>query len=302
MKLLICDPLADKAVEDLKAAGLDVTVRPGMSPEELAEELAKGYKATVVRSATKLRRPALEASRGLELIVRAGVGLDNIDVEAAQEKGIRVENTPRASSDSVAELVLAHMFALARLVPQATQSMREGRWEKKAFKGIELQGKTLGIIGIGRIGQALAQRALCLGMDVLAYDAYVQDAPLADVKMVAKEDLLRQADFVSLHVPVDPSGPVIGPKEIATMKDGAYLINCARGGVVDEAALLKALDDGKLSGAGLDVFEEEPPKDNKLLPHPKVTLTPHIGAQTAEAQGRVGAEVVDILIAYARGG
>ncbi len=300
MRVLVCDPLADRALERLQEAGLEVTVRPGMSPEELAQELSRGHRAVVVRSATKLRKAALDSAQGVELIVRAGVGLDNIDVEAARAKGIRVENTPRASSDSVAELALGHMFALARHLPQATQSMREGRWEKKAFKGTEIQGKTLGVIGIGRIGQALARRALCLGMSVVAHDAYVDAAPLAGVEMVSKEELLQRADFVSLHVPQDPAGPVIGAEEFSLMKEGAYLVNCARGGVVDEEALLTALDTGKLAGAGLDVFAVEPPTNARLLQHPQVTLTPHVGAQTAEAQGRVGDEVVDILVAYAR--
>ena len=300
MKVLICDPLAESALERLRAAGLEVVVRTGMSPEELAQELAKGYEVIVVRSATKVRKPAIDAAVGLKLIVRAGVGLDNIDVEYARKKGIEVRNTPRASTDSVAELTLAHMLALARSLPQATQSLREGRWEKKAFRGIELSGKTLGVIGIGRIGQAVARRALCLGMRVVAYDKFVKESPLPEVRMVPLEELLREADFVTLHVPPDPAGPVIGKEEIAKMKPGAYLINCARGGVVDEAALLEALNSGKLAGAGLDVYQEEPPKNMELLRHPKVSLTPHIGAQTKEAQGRVGDEVVDILLEFAR--
>ena len=300
MKVLICDPLAESAVARLKEAGLEVVEKTGMSPEELAQELAKGYEAIVVRSATKVRKPAIDAAVGLKLIVRAGVGLDNIDVEYARKKGIEVRNTPRASTDSVAELTLAHMLALARSLPQATQSLREGRWEKKAFRGIELSGKTLGVIGIGRIGQAVARRALCLGMRVVAYDKFVKESPLPEVRMVPLEELLREADFVTLHVPLDPAGPVIGKEEIAKMKPGAYLINCARGGVVDEAALLEALNSGKLAGAGLDVYQEEPPKNMELLRHPKVSLTPHIGAQTKEAQGRVGDEVVDILLEFAR--
>ena len=300
MKVLICDPLAESAVARLKEAGLEVVEKTGMSPEELAQELAKGYDAIVVRSATKVRKPAIDAAVGLKLIVRAGVGLDNIDVEYARKKGIEVRNTPRASTDSVAELTLAHMLALARSLPQATQSLREGRWEKKAFRGIELSGKTLGVIGIGRIGQAVARRALCLGMHVVAYDKFVKESPLPEVRMVPLEELLREADFVTLHVPPDPAGPVIGKEEIAKMKPGAYLINCARGGVVDEAALLEALNSGKLAGAGLDVYQEEPPKNMELLRHPKVSLTPHIGAQTKEAQGRVGDEVVDILLEFAR--
>ena len=302
MKVLICDPLAESAIARLREAGLEVVERTGMSPEELAAELAKGYEAIVVRSATKVRKAAIDAAVGLKLIVRAGVGLDNIDVEYAREKGIQVRNTPRASTDSVAELTLAHMLALARSLPQATISLREGKWEKKAFKGIELSGKTLGVIGIGRIGQAVARRALCLGMRVIAFDKFVKESPLPEVRMVSLEELLREADFITLHVPADPAGPVIGQREIALMKDGAYLINCARGGVVDETALLSALNSGKLAGAGLDVFEEEPPKDMELLRHPKVSLTPHIGAQTKEAQARVGDEVVDILLEFARGG
>ncbi len=302
MKVLICDPLAESAVARLREAGLEVVEKTGMSPEELAQELAKGYDAIVVRSATKVRKAAIDAAVGLRLIVRAGVGLDNIDVEYAREKGIEVRNTPRASTDSVAELALAHMLALARSLPQATISLREGKWEKKAFKGIELSGKTLGVIGIGRIGQAVARRALCLGMRVIAFDKFVKESPIPEVRMVPLEELLGEADFVTLHVPPDPAGPVIGQQEIARMKDGAYLINCARGGVVDEAALLAALNSGKLAGAGLDVFEEEPPKDMELLRHPKVSLTPHIGAQTREAQARVGDEVVDILLEFAKGG
>lgn len=301
MRVLICDPVAEPALERLRQAGLTVVVRTGMSPEELVQELSRGYEAIVVRSATKVRKPVIDAAVSLKLIIRAGVGLDNVDADYAKERGIEVLNTPKASSDSVAELALAHMFALARSIPQATQSLREGKWEKKAFHGIELQGKTLGVIGIGRIGQALARRALGLGMTVIAYDKFVSKSPLPEVPMVPLVELLRRSDFVSLHVPADPAGPVIGEKEIAQMKDGAYLINCARGGVVDERALLAALNSGKLAGAGLDVFEEEPPKNMDLLRHPKVSLTPHIGAQTHEAQERIGDEVVEILLQRAKG-
>ena len=302
MKVLVCDPLDPKAVEKIKGAGLEVVERVGMSPEELAAELKKGYEIIIVRSATKVRRPAIEAAQGLKLIVRAGVGLDNIDVDAAKERGIEVKNTPKASSISVAELAFAHMLALARSLPQATQSLREGKWEKKAFKGIELYGKTLGVIGIGRIGREVAKRALCFGMRVIAYDKYITESPLSEVALVSLDELLRESDFVTLHIPPDPAGPVIGKEEIEKMKDGAYIINCARGGVVDEEALLEALDSGKLAGAGLDVFGEEPPTNERLLKHPKVTLTPHIGAQTKEAQARVGEEGADIVISFAKGG
>ncbi len=297
MRVLICDPLAESAVARLREGGLEVTVKTGMSPEELASELARGYEAIVVRSATKVRKGAIDAAVGLRLIIRAGVGLDNVDAEYAKKKGIEVLNTPKASSDSVAELALAHMFALARSIPQATQSLREGKWDKKAFVGIELQGKTLGIVGIGRIGQALARRALALEMTVVAYDKFVPTSPLPGVRMTSLEELLKTSDFVSLHVPPDPGGPVIGARELSLMKNGAYLVNCARGEVVDEAALLEALNSGKLAGAGLDVFAVEPPTNAELLRHPKVTLTPHIGAQTVEAQERIGDEVVEILLA-----
>lgn len=302
MRVLICDPVEEKALARLRAAGLTVVVRTGMSPDDLAAELGTGYEAIVVRSATKVRKGALDAARGLKLIIRAGVGLDNVDADHARAKGIQVLNTPRASSDAVAELALAHMFALARSLPQATQSVRDGKWEKKAFVGIELGGKTLGVVGIGRIGQALARRALALGMKVVACDPFVKASPLPGVPLVPLGDLLRQSDFVSLHIPPDPFGPVLGAKEFAQMKDGAYLVNCARGEVVDEGALLAALDSGKLAGAGLDVFAVEPPTNTALLRHPKVTLTPHVGAQTAEAQERIGDEVVALLLEHARKG
>lgn len=302
MRVLICDPLAENALARLREGGVEVTVKTGMSPEELAHELAQGYEAIVVRSATKVRKPVLDAAVGLKLIVRAGVGLDNVDADHARAKGIEVVNTPRASSDSVAELALAHMFALARSLPQATQSVRDGKWEKKAFVGIELQGRTLGVVGIGRIGQALARRALALGMKVIATDKFVTQSPLPEVPLMPLPDVLARSDFVSLHVPPDPAGPVIGADEIARMKDGAYLINCARGEVVDEGALLAALRSGKLAGAGLDVFAVEPPTNLELIRHPNVTLTPHIGAQTREAQERIGGEVVEILLQRARAG
>jgi D-3-phosphoglycerate dehydrogenase len=195
MKVLICDPIEEKAVQKLREAGLSVTVKTGMSEAELAQELGKGYDAIVVRSATKVRKPAIDAAKGLRLIIRAGVGLDNIEADYAKEKGIEVLNTPKASTDSVAELALAHMFALARSLVRATETMREGKWEKKAFHGIELQGKTLGVIGIGRIGQAVARRALCLGMKVIAYDKFVKESPIPGVKMVSLPELLRGKRF-----------------------------------------------------------------------------------------------------------
>ncbi len=297
MKVLVCDPISDKAVEGLREAGLDVTVKTGMSPEELDETIGD-FNVAIVRSATKMRAPILEKATNLKLIVRGGVGLDNIDLEKARELGIEVRNTPAASSPSVAELALAHMFALSRFVHAANVTMRKGEWNKKQYKGTEINGKTLGIIGVGRIGQELAKRAHALGMRVLGFDKYIQESPLPGIiRMVSMEELLQTSDYISLHIPfIASEGPSITEKELRTMKKGSYLINCARGGVVDEQALVKVLDEGHLAGAGVDVFVNEPPAaDDPLVNHPKVSVTPHIGASTKEAQDRIGEELVRII-------
>ncbi len=300
MRVLVCDPIDEKALAKMREAGLEVVVKTGMDLQELAETV-KGFHAAVVRSATKFRKPAIEAATDLKIIVRGGVGIDNIDVEEARARGIEVRNTPAASSESVAELALGHMFAVARFIGAANVTMRQGEWNKKQYKGIELSGKLLGIIGIGRIGQHLARKAMGIGMRVQAYDKFVSESPVEGVPMVDLDTLLATSDFVSLHVPyVKEEGPVIGREELSKMKDGAVLVNCARGGVVDEEALLEALDSGKLWGAGIDVFESEPNPNPKLIQHPRVSVTPHVGASTKEAQARVGAEVADILIGFAR--
>ena len=222
--------------------------------------------------------------------------MDNIDVKYAEENGIAVRNTPRASSNTVAELALAHMFSVARYISAAGHTMREGKWEKKAYKGIELSGRTLGVIGYGRIGQALGKKAQALGMKVLAYDIFkVEGLENENMKYVEMDELLANSDFVSVHTPSIDGKPLINEGTIAKMKDGAVLINTSRGNNVDEAALLAALKSGKLRGAGLDVFAEEPAKNQELIDFPTVSCTPHIGAQTAEAQKRVGAEIVDII-------
>ncbi len=300
MKVLVCDPIDEKAVEQMKAAGLDVTVKTGMSPEDLVATVP-GFHAAVVRSATKFRKPAIEAATDMKIIVRGGVGIDNIDVDVAKEHGIVVRNTPAASSDSVAELALAHMFAVARYVAAANVTMRRGEWNKKKYKGMELAGKQLGIIGIGRIGQSLARKAMALGMTVKAHDKFVSQSPMDGVEMVDMDSLLATSDFVSLHVPfIKEEGAVISTAELAKMKKGAVLINCARGGVVDEKALLEALESGHLRGAGVDVFETEPEPNADLVGHPMVSVTPHVGASTAEAQARVGSEVASIIMEFAK--
>ena len=299
-RVLVSDPLAKDAVAAMVAAGIDVVEKTSLTPDELITEIAS-YDAIMVRSATKLRAPVLDAATSLKLIVRAGVGLDNIDVAHARSRGIEVRNTPAASSNSVAELALGHMLSLARHIGRGTVSMRAGRWEKKALGGVELRGKLLGIVGIGRIGRLLAEKAAALGMRVIAHDKFIESSPLPEtVEMVSLERLLETADFVSLHVPYDPAtGPTIGTAELERMRPGAYLVNCARGGVVDEEAVAEALSSGRLAGAALDVFLSEPPDAAlPLLAQENVSLTPHIGASTTEAQQRVGSEAAAIVIAF----
>lgn len=295
-KILICDKMDQKGIDGLKALGHDVLVKTGMTPDELKTTI-KDYECAVVRSATKITKDVIDSAPNLKLIIRGGVGVDNIDVEHAKSKGIEVKNTPGASSRSVAELALGHIFSVYRYVAASTWRMRKGddfKAVKKEYEGRELGGKTLGIIGIGRIGKELAQMAIAIGMNVIAYDPIVKDPGINGVKMVSLDELLKNADIISLHVPkVDK--PILGKEEFAKMKDGAVVINTARGGVVDEDALLEALNSGKLYGAGIDVFVGEPSPKPELVNHPKVSVTPHLGASTHEAQDRIGAEVVTIV-------
>jgi len=301
-KVLVSDPMAQSAVAEMREAGLTVDEKTDLSVEQLKAEIAN-YDAIVVRSATKVRAEIIDAATNLKLIVRAGVGLDNIDVDYAKDKGIAVRNTPAASSNSVAELALGHLISLARYIGRGTVSVKSGKWEKKALKGIEIDGKTLGIVGIGRIGQSLAKKATALGMKVIAYDKFVDASPLPEiVEMVPFDQLLAESDFISLHIPFDPKvGATIGKAEIDRMKDGVRLVNCARGGVIDEDALAEAIESGKVGGAALDVFAAEPPSsDSPLLGKENVSFTPHIGASTVEAQARVGAEAASIVIEFAK--
>ena len=296
MRILVNDGMSVDGITRLRDAGHDV-VDAKIVQEELPGKIGE-FDAIVVRSATKVRQNVIDGGiPRLKAIVRGGVGVDNIDVKYAEEKGVKVMNTPAASSDSVAELALAHMFTLARHIVPSNLTMRNAEWNKKQYKGIELAGRTLGILGIGRIGKSLAKKALALGMKVVAYDPYVDSVDL-DVKLVSKDEVLAKSDFVSLHMPVDPSGFVLSTAEFAKFNDGAYLINCARGGVVDEDALVEALNSGKLAGAGVDVFIGEPTPKLELINHPKVSVTPHIGASTGEAQDRIGLEVANLLIDF----
>ena len=297
-KILISDPVSSRCIEMLENAGHELVQRTEKkTPEELAE-MIKGFDAVVVRSATKVRKVTIDAADNLKLIVRGGVGLDNIDCDYAKSKGIKVSNTPTASSQSVAELALAHMLALYRFLPDSNITMRKGEWNKKKYKGRELAGKTLGIIGFGNIGKALAKKALALEMNVIVYDPYVKETDL-DVELTDFEKLVTSSDIISLHIPhTDETHYIIDKDAISKMKDGVMIINCARGGVVDEKALLDGLNSGKVALAGIDSYEEEPTKNMELVNHPNVSVTPHIGAATAEAQGRVGIEVASIIIDF----
>ncbi len=299
MKILVCDKTEAECIERMRAAGLTVDTNFEITPEELPNVLP-AYDGMVVRSRTKVRQPLIDVCPNLKVIVRGGVGLDTIDAEYARSKGITVMNTPKASSASVAELAVGYMFALARSIYRATSTMKAEKWEKKSFEGDELGGKTLGLIGIGNIGKEVAKRAAALGMTVVAYDPYVKEAE--GVMLVTLDALLAQADYISLHLPkTKDSAGMIGKAQLEKMKTGVRIINCARGGIVDEAALYEALTNGKVAGAAVDVFAEEPPTDWKLLKLDNVIGSPHIGAATKEAQARVGAEVAEKLIEFAKG-
>lgn len=292
-KILIADTLDKEAVAELqKVPGFEVTVKTGLTEPELVQIIPE-FEVAVVRSATKITRPVIEAGKNLKLLIRAGIGLDNIDVAAAREKGIEVANTPAATSISVAEHTMGLMLGAVRHHGPANLTMKQHKWEKKAFTGTELYGKTLGIIGFGRIGKEVARRALAFGMNVLAYDV-IQIQTDLPVKQVSLEELIKQADLITLHVPKTQK-PILGEAEFAMMKDGVVIVNVARGGVVDEKALLQALNSGKVKAAALDVFEKEPPEDFSLIDHPRVTATPHLGAAAEEGQKRAGMEVVRIL-------
>ncbi len=300
MKVLICDKTEKEYIEQMRAAGLTVDVRDDITPEELMTVLPD-YDGMVVRSRTKVRQPLIDVCPKLKVIVRGGAGLDTIDHEYAKSKGIVVMNTPLANSDSVAELAIGYMLMMARSLYQATASMKAEKWDKKSFNGDEIGGKTLGLIGVGNIGKGVAKRASVMGMTVVAYDPYVKE--IDGIKLVTLDELLAQADYISLHLPkTKESAGMIGKEQFNKMKNGVRIVNCARGGIVDENALYEALTSGKVAGAALDVFNEEPPTDWKLLKLENVIGSPHIGAATKEAQARVGAEVAEKLIAFSKNG
>jgi D-3-phosphoglycerate dehydrogenase len=314
MRILVNDGIEPIGKQLLEEAGFEVDMNK-INQEDLPAKLNE-YDAICVRSATKVRKDLIDACPNLKAIGRGGVGLDNIDVDYAKSKGIAVINTPAASSRSVGELAMAHMLSLSRFLYQSNRQMpSEGDTKfndlKKAYaKGAELEGKTLGVIGCGRIGQETAKVGLGLGMNILAVDPYVSEVTLSvgptalgfkvTVKTVDMNDMLADADYISLHIP-SVGKALLGKEEFAKMKDGVIIVNCSRGGTIDEDALLEALSSGKVAAAGLDVFDNEPTPRKDLLTHPRISLTPHIGASTEEAQNKIGEELAQKMIAALKG-
>ncbi len=300
-KVLVADPMNPDAFEKIQALpGLEVIMKTGMDEQELIHTIPE-FHIAVVRGATKMTRNVIQAASNLELIVRAGIGLDNIDCDAAKEKGIQVNNTPAATTTSVAEHTLGLMLAAVRNHGKANLSMKAHKWEKKALSGTELFQKTLGIIGSGRIGLEVTRLSLAFGMKVLVYDIIDVQADL-DFKQVDLDVLLVQSDVISLHLPLtEQTKHMISDIEFAKMKEGVILVNASRGGTVDEKALFEALESGKVRAAGIDVFEKEPPDEYALIDHPSVIATPHIGAAAKEGQKRAGFEVVNIVETYTAG-
>jgi len=297
-KILIADGLDDKGQAILRSAA-QVEDRQGIAPASLVEIMA-GYDALIVRSRTKVTAALLARAPRLKVVGRAGVGVDNIDLAAAAKRGVLVVNAPRATSQAVAEHTLGLMFALARALPRADAAMKAGLWLKKELLGFELHGKVLGIIGAGKIGREVAARASALGMSVLGYDAFIPPEQIREwgLEPVTLADLYSQSDIISLHVPLtENTRGMIGQESLSQMKHGVYLLCTARGGVIDESALLAGLQDGRVAGAALDVFAQEPPGLTDLIAHPRVIATPHIAAQTVEAQARVAIDIAEEVLA-----
>jgi len=293
MKVLITDSLSDDGIEILRAAGHEVLDRKGIKGGDLLAAVAD-CDALIVRSGTKVTADVLRAGKKLTVVARAGVGVDNVDLDAATRQGVIVMNAPEGNTISTAELTMAMMLALSRNIPQAQMSLVNGGWDRKSFRGTELCGKTLGIIGLGRIGRAVARRAAGFGMNVIGYDPFAADGALGslEIEMLSFDEVIRTADYITVHTPLnDETRGMIGAEEIAQMKDGVRLINCARGGIIDEAALRDALESGKVAGCALDVYAAEPPRDNPLIGMRNVVCTPHLGALTDEAQQNVAEQV-----------
>lgn len=297
-KILANDGIDQSAADKLVELGYSVDTNHYQGAE--LEKMIQEVDCIIIRSATKIRVPLIDKAletKQLKLIIRAGVGIDNIDHAYAKEKGIMVRNTPNSSSDAVAELAIGHMFALARNIFISNVTMRKGEWNKKAYKGFELNGKTLGLVGFGRISQSVAKKAMALGMTVIYNDILGQSDLLPECKEVCKDVLLEESDIISLHIPfIKENGAYLATEDFNKMKKGMVVINTARGGVVDEEALLQALDSGIVKMAALDVFENEPTKNERIYTHDLISLTPHIGASTIEAQSRIGQETIEVIL------
>lgn len=300
IRVLATDGMEASAVEKLQSLGYEVE-QHFYEPQDLKKAVQE-FDVMVVRSATKVKKDIIDAAAltgRLKLIIRGGVGIDNIDKAAAEAVGIKVTNTPAASSASVAELTLGHMFSMARHIGIANATMRNGEWNKKKYEGIELGGRTLGLYGFGRIAREVAKRANALGMNVVYFKRSGEDNTVDFAKYVDLATLIKDSDFISVHVPKQADRDyLIGKEEIAQMKDGVYLVNTSRGGIIEEDALVEALDSGKVAGAALDVYKEEPTKNEKILHNAKISMTPHIAAATGEAQTRIGAEIVEIIESF----
>ena len=297
-KILITDGLDSNGIEIMKKSA-EVVDKPGISAEDLLKEIG-GYDALIVRGRTKVLPAVFDAGSKLKVVGRAGIGVDNIDLAAAKSHNVTVVNSPIATTTTVAELTLGLMLSAVREIARADASLKAGKWLKKEFEGAELSGKTLGVIGFGRIGAAVAKRAAAFDMKILGYDPKVSAEEIAkrDGKPVSLDELLKQSDMITMHLPLTPdTKTMLNADAFAKMKQGVYIICAARGGVIDEAALLEALNSGKVAGAALDVFTAEPPGVTDLVVHPKVVGTPHIGAQTVEAQSRAANDIAEEVLA-----
>jgi D-3-phosphoglycerate dehydrogenase len=300
-KILITDGL-DARGQSILRASADLDYRASTTAEELLNLIAN-YEALIVRGQSRVTSDVIDAAPQLKVVGRAGVGVDNIDLEAAKKRGITVVNAPTSTTIAVAELAFALLLAVAREIPRADVSMKQGQWNKKEFEGVELGGKTLGIIGFGRIGIEVGRRAAAFGMNVIVYDPNVTEHELqhADAEPVSIQDLFAWSDFISLHLPLNvQTRDLIGPMAFSQMKDGVRIVSTARGGIINESALLDALNSGKVAGVALDVFEKEPPGLTELVSHPRVIATPHIGAQTSEAQSRAAEDIANEVLAALR--
>ncbi|MEK7247337.1 MAG: phosphoglycerate dehydrogenase, partial [Chloroflexota bacterium] len=303
MRILICDPIAEDGIAIFRQAGADVDIKTGQKPEEL-KKCVNGYDALVVRSETKITREILDATTHLQVVGRAGVGVDNIDVAAATEKGVVVVNAPTGNTTSAAEHAIALMMSLARRIPDANVSLKSGKWERGKFLGMEVRDKTLGVVGLGQVGSEVARRARGLEMRVIAYDPFVAEerAKNLGAELVSMDELLAQSDFITVHTTLtEGTKHLIGADEIAKTKPTVRLINTARGGIIDEAALVEALKSGRIAAAAIDVFEKEPITDHPLFVLDNVIVTPHLGASTAEAQERVAVDVAHQVVAVLNG-